>query len=127
MMSDMNNKSDGSMHDNDSENKIVALKEKLKNNHPGVRVNGSNGNGTHSSNKINSKQNLSKIANGVTSKVDNGIEIKRIEKHTNSHLDLKHTNGTSSVNPAETTLRNVENNIAAPSTTSTMVNKIGNC
>ena len=126
MMSDMNNKSDGSMHDNDSENKIVALKEKLKNNHPGVRVNGSNGNGTHSSNKINSKQNLSKIANGVTSKVDNGIEIKRIEKHTKSHLDLKHTNGTSSVNPAETTLRNVENNIAAPSTTSTMVNEIGN-
>ena len=124
----MNNKSDGLLHDNDSENKIAALKEKLKNNHPGVRLNGSNGNGTHSSNKIDSKeQNLSKIANGVTSKVDNGIVIKRIEKHTNSHFDMKHTNGTSSVTPAETTLRNVENNITAQSTTGKMVNKTGNC
>ena len=59
-------------------------------------------------------------------KVDNGIEIKRIGKHTNSHLDLKHTNGTSSINPGETTLRNVENNIIEQSTTSTMVNKTGN-
>ena len=126
-MSDINSKSDGLMHDNDSENKIAALKEKLKNNHPGVRLNGSNGNGTHSSNKIDSKeQNLSKIANGVTSKVDNGIVIKRIEKHTNSHFDMKHTNGTSSVTPAETTLRNVENNIIEQTTTSTMVNKTGN-
>ena len=124
----MNNKSDGLLHDNDSENKIAALKEKLKNNHPGVRLNGSNGNGTHSSNKIDSKeQNLSKIANGVTSKIDNGIVIKRTEKHTNSHFDMKHTNGTSSVTPAETTLRNVENNITAQSTTSKIVNKTGNC
>ena len=111
-MSDINSKSDGLMHDNDSENKIAALKEKLKNNHSGVRLNGSNGNGAHSSNRINFKeQNFSKIANGVNSQVDNGIEIKRIEKHTNSHINLKHTNGTSSINSAETTLRNVENNI----------------
>ena len=40
---------------------------------------------------------------------------------------MKHTNGTSSVTPAETTLRNVENNITAQSTTSKMVNKTGNC
>ena len=127
-MSDINSKSDGLMHDNDSENKIAALKEKLKNNHSGVRLNGSNGNGAHSSNKIDFKeQNFSKIANGVNSQVDNGIEIKRVGKHTNSHLDLKHTNGTSSINPAETTLRNVENNITAQSTTNTMVKKTGNC
>ena len=45
-------------------------------------INGTNGNGSHKSDEINSKDhNLGKVINGVNSKTDNGVELKTSEKY----------------------------------------------
>ena len=126
-MSDTKSNSDCLMHDNNSENNIAALKEKLTNINSNPKLNGTNGNGAHTSNKINSKdQALIRITNGVNSQVDNGIELKSSQKYTNTSINSKHINGTSK-NSVQTTSESIENIRKANDNPGKMIENTGNC
>ena len=70
-MSDTKGSVDCVTREMNSGDKIASLKEKLAQDHTTSKINGTNGNGSHKSDEINSKDHkLGKVINGVNSKTD---------------------------------------------------------
>ena len=87
-MSDTKGSVDCVTREMNSGDKIASLKEKLAQDHTISKINGTNGNGSHKSDEINSKDHkLGKVINGVNSKTENGVELKISEKYTNSAVE----------------------------------------
>ena len=126
-MSDTKGSVDCVTREMNSGDKIASLKEKLAQDHTISKINGTNGNGSHKSDEINSKDHkLGKVINGVNSKTDNGVELKISEKYTNSSLKMTHINGNSSTSSVKKTSNLVENDIRNRITERMSVKSTGN-
>ena len=126
-MSDTKGSVDCVTREMNSGDKIASLKEKLAKDHTSSKINGTNGNGSHKSDEINSKDHkLGKVINGVNSKTDNGVELKTSEKYTNSSLKMTHMNGNSSTSSVKNTSNLVENNTRTQITERMSVKSTGN-
>ena len=126
-MSDTKGSVDCVTREMNSGDKIASLKEKLAKDHTSSKINGTNGNGSHKSDEVNSKDHkLGKVINGVNSKTDNGVELKTSEKYTSSSLKMTHMNGNSSTSSVKNTSNLVENNTRTQITERMSVKNTGN-